>query len=161
LEDETFARYADSPAQAKEYLNRAKERRSEPVQTVADGAPVYEAEESFHARSDRKLQVSLRGNKLSVWLDGNQAVADMEVADTEAGNVFLESAWSAKAWSQRNLADDVYDGVYEKLIITENTGIDKNKEKVLFSSELTGWEKFKFRAEQKWEGVLGWFMKYL
>ena len=81
--------------------------------------------------------------------------------EQNAGSLYLGAGWNADAWSQRNLADDVYDGVFDKLIVTANTGQSPDKEQVLFSAELTGWDKMKLRISENWEKILGWFLRYL
>ena len=73
------------------------------------------------------------------------------------GGVLLGASWQGEAWSQRNLADDVYDAVFEKFTITTNTG--KDEEKVLFTTELSGWDKFVFQAKETWESILCWFLR--
>ena len=158
---ETFARYAESREQAREYLARAEKRRNEPAQSVADGGKPYLGTTSFHARADRDLVISLRGDKISVSVNGHPAADAVTVSDLERGSFYLGAGWSQDAWSQRNLADDVYDGVFEKLIVTTDTGLKPENERVLYSGELTGWERFKFRTNQIWEMILGWFLHYL
>ena len=154
---QTFARYAESGAQAREYTARSEKRQAEPAASVADGGDVYEGTQSFHARSDHQIDITLRDQYISVTVDGNKAADNLEVLDTETGSLYLGAAWGGEAWSQRNLADDVYDGVFDKLMVYAND--DSNK--VLFSSELTGWEKMKFQVNQVWETVLNWFLKHL
>jgi len=158
---ETFARYADTEAQAKEYLSRAAQRKGEPAPSVADGAEPYQGTASFHAREDRQLQIDLRANQIALSLDGKKVIEDIAVKEQNAGSLYLGAGWNADAWSQRNLADDVYDGVFDKLIVTANTGQSPDKEQVLFSAELTGWDKMKLRISENWEKILGWFLRYL
>ena len=156
---ETFARYADSPAQAKEYLARAEKRKAQPARTVAEGAAPYVPQQSFHARLDYHLRIRLHGEHILVSVDGEPTVHEMPVSVADAGDVYLMAGWDADAWSQRNLADDVYDGVFERIIIRENTGkAAVDDEKVLFTTEYSGWEKFLFQVNQKWESVLGFFL---
>ncbi|CUH97629.1 putative membrane protein [Propionispora sp. 2/2-37] len=153
---ETFIQYADSVEKAKVYAERLKHKRLEPVSGLADGAEEYVPALSIHAQGDRLLVLSLRGNKLNVAIDGKDAVTDLPVSDTQAGTVYLETAWGGSGWSQRNLADDVYDGVFEKLIITENAGTEK--EKVLFDGRVQGWEAVKLKVERSWEALINWFI---
>lgn len=157
-EYETFARYADSKEMAEEYLGRMQKRKDEPARTVDEGAEPYIGPESVKTRLDKQLDLSLKGNDLTLKLDG-ETVASVHVNNHDSGSVFLTAGWDADAWSQRNLADDVYDGVFEKLIIKTNTHDDEKDDKVLYSTELTGWDGVKFKVNQKWEAVLGWFLK--
>lgn len=152
----TFVQYTDSAEQAKVYAERLKDKQLEPASGVADGAEEYVPILSVHAQGDRLLALSLKGDRLSVTVDGKAVVADLSVSDTKAGAVYLETAWGGYGWSQRNLADDVYDGVFEKLVITENTGAEK--ERVLFDARVQGWEAVKLKLERYWESLLNWFV---
>lgn len=158
-ENITFARYATSKEQAEEYYGRAKSREAMPAASVEDGAEPYEHVQSFHRRGNHALKIDLKGDKLTVSLDGKEGPRDLTIASAGRGGVFLGASWQGEAWSQRNLADDVYDAVFEKLVITANTGKKDDEEKQLFSTELAGWDKFVFRARETWESVLFWFLR--
>lgn len=112
--------------------------------------------ESFHARLDRTLDISLDGSSLTVRLDGKEA-AKVDVGHSEDTDIGLFAGWDSRAFSQRNLADDVYDGVFEKLVITNHGKTDGTP---LYTTELKGFEKWKFVINQKWESVLGWFLRH-
>lgn len=156
-ENLAFARYAASPQQAEEYYGRAKQREAMPATSVDDGAQPYAHVQSFHRRSTHKLEIALKGSHLSLKLDEKNIPQDITVQENGQGGVLLGASWQGEAWSQRNLADDVYDAVFEKFTITTNTG--KDKEKVLFTTELSGWDKFVFRAKETWESILFWFLR--
>ena len=156
-ENLAFARYATSPQQAEEYYGRAKQREAMPAASVDDGAQPYAHVQSFHRRSTHKLEIALKGSQLSLKLDEKNFPQDITVQENGQGGVLLGASWQGEAWSQRNLADDVYDAVFEKFTITTNTG--KDKEKVLFTTELSGWDKFVFRAKETWESILFWFLR--
>ena len=160
-ENEAFARYAPSPVAAQEYLGRAETLRDTPVATVADGAEPYEGTQSFHRRSKHKLVILLRDNLLSVEIDGHTGPRELPMRLTERGSIFLGASWKGEAWSQRNLADDVYDGVFHQVRILTNTGRTGAEERVVYSSEYTGWEKTKKNMEDRWNAVINWFLKYL
>ncbi|MGP1367063.1 MAG: hypothetical protein ACTTKW_07095 [Schwartzia sp. (in: firmicutes)] len=157
LELQTFARYADSSAQANEYAARALQRQQESALSVADGGAVYEETTDRNVRSFQKLNLSLVGDTLSIRVGGAEVPA-ITVGDTAAGSLFLEAGWSDEAqWSQRNLADDVYDGRFYKLTVSA----DPAGETILYSTEYTGWPKVKARAAELWNGVLNWFIDVL
>ena len=158
-ENLTFARYADSAEQAAEYYGRAESRKSMPAATVADGAEPYEHVQSFHRRGDHQVDIALKGDSLTDSIDGKTGPKDLSVAQTGHGGVFLGASWQGEAWSQRNLADDVYDAVFNKFTVTTNTGKDDREETVLFTTQLTGMEKILFRANELWETVLFWFLR--
>lgn len=153
-----LAKYADSVEQGKNYLQRMEEKEQEAAPTLHDGEPEYIADISAHERAARQLSVSLKGGAVSVMVDGKEAAKDISIADEQAGMVFLETAWGGYGWSQRNLADDVYDGVFEQLLITENTGAEK--ENVLFDGRLQGLEAVKGKAVSLWETVINWFIRH-
>lgn len=155
---ETFARYADSTDQASEYMAQLQKKKEEPVATIADGAEEYKGTQSFHARLDKNLGVDLKDDNLTLIYEGKIVADSIRVRVIDNGGVYLLAAWNNDAWSQRNLADDVYDGIFSELIIKANTGMDEDKERVLYTAELTGWEKFKLDLKRKWETVLGFFL---
>ncbi len=156
---ETFIKYADSVEKAKLYTERLKDKTLQYAPTVADGAQEYVPALSAHAKGDRLLALSLGGDRLSITVDGKEAVKDLPISNTKAGAIYLETAWGEYGWSQRNLADDVYDGVFAKLMITENTGAEK--EKILFDGRLQGFSAVKYKIKGLWEALINWFIVHL
>lgn len=155
---ETFAKYAPSARQAKVYVDRLQQRSGEAAPSVAEGAEEYVTAISPHAKGERLLNIALKGDELRVVIDKKEA-AVLKTALAAAGSVYLETAWGGWGFSQRNLADDVYDGVFERLVVTENTGAEK--EQVLFDSKLHGFAAFKLRAQQYWTALINWFIVHL
>ena len=160
-ENEAFARYAPSPAAANEYMGRANDMRERYAATVDDGAAPYEGRESFHRRGKCKLTIHLSGDSLSVEVDGHMGPDRLPLSRTERGAIFLGSSWQGEAWSQRNLADDVYDGVFKKVRVLTETGREDDEERLLYTSEYKGLEKAKYRAGEIWDKVLRWFLEYV
>ena len=155
----TLLQYANSPEKAKAYAVRLENKTLEVAPTVAEGAEPYIPEISVHAKGDRRVALSLKGDKLTIIVDDKEAISDLPVTNTKVGAIFLESAWGGYGQSQRNLADDVYDGVFDKLIISENTGAEH--ERILFDSKLEGFDNVKFTVKQLWEALVDFFVKYL
>ncbi len=160
-ENEAFARYADSPAEAKEYLSRANQRERESAASVEDGAEPDDAVTSFHERSSHDIDIAFKDDQLTVTLDGKTACSNLPIGNAQRGSIFLGADWKADAWSQRNLADDVYDGVFDKFTVLSNTGKDEKDEKVLFTMQYTGLEHYEHRAKEIWEAILKWFLTNL
>ena len=160
-ENEAFARYASSPIAAREYLGRAEALRDESVPTVADGAEPYEGTESFHRRGNHKIVILLRDELLSVEIDGHMGPKELPVRITDRGSIFLGASWQGEAWSQRNLADDVYDAVFHQVRLLSHTGRAGSDERLIYTSEYTGWEKTKKNMEERWDALIGWFLEYL
>lgn len=123
-ENEAFARSADSPAEAKEYLARAEYRKQQPAASVEDGAEPDTEMTSFHERSSHDIDIAFKDDALTVTVDGKPAVEDLSLGNTQRGGILLGADWKSDAWSQRNLADDVYDGVFEKFTVLSNPGKD-------------------------------------
>lgn len=103
----------------------------------------------------RKLDVTLENNKISLSIDGVSLAENLEVSNTNGGSVYLESKWAEYGYSQRNLSDDVYDGIFEKLKITD---LNDNK---LYDSSFNGIEKIAFNIKNLYNNIINWFIKYL
>ena len=153
---ETFVKYAESVEKAKFYAAKLKDKSLENAPTVSAGAEEYVPDLSTNAKGDRMLTLSLKGDKISLMVDGKDAVKELPISSEKKGAIYLETAWGGYGWSQRNLADDVYDGVFEQLIITENTGVDK--ENILFDSRVQGFDVIKFKIKKIWETLINWFI---
>lgn len=157
LELKTFARYAESPLQAKEYSARMLAREAEAAASVDDGAPYDEEVTERLLKPIQPVRISLEKDKLAVKI-GETPLPDIKVSNLASGSLYLEAGWSEKeVWNQRNLADDVYDGRFHKLMVTA----DAKGDTVLYTTEYYGWEKIKARGQEIWDDVLIWFMKNL
>ncbi|MBT8858792.1 hypothetical protein ACXO8N_03550 [Lactobacillus delbrueckii subsp. bulgaricus] len=58
--------------------------------------------------------------------------------------------------SQRNIADDVYDGAFKDLVITSPDG-----ERVYYDNRLHGWELVSYHWKYFWNKVIDWFINNL
>lgn len=154
---ETFTRYAQTTEFAKIQAERLKDKYIENPRTIEEGVPKYEPQLSYHSRNVLNVKIYLKGNKLTVNVNGKDAAKDMILADDKAGNIYLGAAWSGYGWNQKNLADDVFDGVFDKLVITENTGAAK--EKVLYDENFTGMQGFYADIKRAWLYVIDWFIR--
>jgi hypothetical protein len=146
----------------REYKNQT---RMEPLEkpedrdlkVIENGTGDYIPKIQIDDPGNRKVDIYLQNNTLTVNIDNKEAVRNLPVFKTEAGYIYLESAWSEYGYSQRNLADDVYDGVFEDLVITE---IDDEK-KILYINKLQGIELVKEMVLQRWNKILDWFIENL
>lgn len=107
--------------------------------------------------SNHKLVVSLKGNQLTVIIDEVTKVENLEVPVKEKGCVYLQSGWGGEAYSQRNLADDVYDGVFKKVKVTQATGA--GEETVLYDNMLHGTEKVFADVRRFWNNLVNLFVE--
>ena len=99
----------------------------------------------------------MKGDKINLYVDDELVVCDIKINESlnKSGSVYLQSSWDEYGFSQRNIADDVYDGVFKDLKITDSNGIE------LYSNELKGVEKGKYLIKIYFENVLNWFIKNL
>ncbi|MDD4722145.1 MAG: glycoside hydrolase [Acidaminococcaceae bacterium] len=154
---ETFARYAQTKEVAQIQAERLKDKYIENPKTIEEGAPKYEPQLSYHSRSVFKVKINLKGKKLTVNIDGKDAAKDIILTNDKAGNIYLGADWGGYGWSQKNLADDVFDGVFDKLLITENTGADN--EKVLYDEHFTGVQGVYASIKRAWMHLIDWFIR--
>jgi hypothetical protein len=103
----------------------------------------------------KKVNITLINKKLTLAIDGKKIVEGLEVNNQNEGSVFLESAWGEYGYSQRNIADDVYDGVFKSFKVT-----DINNE-VLFDSSLKGVEAVTYKVKSSYNKLVNWFIKNL
>jgi hypothetical protein len=104
---------------------------------------------------NRFIEVNLGNNKLSLKLDNEMIVDKLEVNLNESGSIYLESLWGEYGYSQRNIADDVYDGIFHKLKITNM------KDEILFDSTLKGLEAAEHNIKGTWNKIINWFIQNL
>ena len=155
---EAFAKYADSTEMAKRYFDQSKEKQSEAAATIDQGAKEYNPTISVHERGKRLVNIELNGSNIQVLIDGREAFSGT-VDNSGAGSVALESAWGGYGWSQRNLADDAYDGVFENLVIKDIPA--EGAGTILYSDQLSGFEAFKYQVKKTWDYVINWFIVHL
>lgn len=103
----------------------------------------------------KKVDIILSGKKLNLAIDEKKIVEDLEVSNENEGSIFLESAWGEYGYSQRNIADDVYDGVFKSFKVT-----DINNE-VLYDSSLKGFEALTYKVKSSFNKLVNWFIKNL
>ena len=124
--------------------------------TVEEGAEEYVEDININDPADRQLHIEIKDDKLRVSVDGYYAVEDVQIDSADAGYIFIMSGWGGEAYSQRNLADDVYDGVFVDFEVTQNTGA--KEEIVLYDDKLHGLDWFMWKAKHIWTVVLNWFI---
>lgn len=114
-------------------------------------------EEKFDIRDggSRKVDITLVNDKISVDIDGTNIAKDLDVTNENQGSIYLESAWGEYGYSQRNIADDVYDGVFKKFRITD---VNDNE---LYDSSLKGVDSIIYSLRNFTDKIIDWFIKYL
>lgn len=156
---ETDIKYAKDVETAKKLNEQLKEKKAVQAASVEEGAEEYVPEIGISQEGKRFLKVVLENDELSVIIDDKTVTEHLSVSVIEAGGVYLEAAPAKDGYSQRNLTDDVYDGVFKNLVIskydTEKTGY------ILYDNRLSGWDKFTDTLQQGWDSLINWFIKYL
>lgn len=113
----------------------------EEVKTVEEGADKYIPSIQINEPGNRQLTIKIQDNQLSVFVDQKKVTQNLSLSGTTSGYIYLESAWSEYGYSQRNIADDVYDGVFQDLLITDAKG------NILYDNQLQGWAQIKDKVE--------------
>lgn len=77
----------------------------------------------------------------------------VKLAGQPAGGLALESIFGGFGASQRNIADDVYDGVFKNLVVTS-----PDDQRTYYDECLRGWDLFKDKWNNFWNAVINWFI---
>lgn len=159
-EMESLIKYADINEDTTEYREVKTEAEALSPMTVEEGAEEYEADIDINELGKREVKIRLSGDEVSVWVDDKPAVNHLKVTVLNAGNIGLGCCWGGYGWSQRNLADDVYDGVFEELSVT--TVPDRqNRAEILYDNCLHGLDAAANTIKNGWNKIINWFIKNL
>ena len=144
----------------KKLINPTKMEPQEEIEnqeapSIEDGSEAYVPELQLKDLGERKVNIQVQGSSLSLWVDDKIAVQDLKIESKDASYVFLESTWVESAYSQRNIYDDVYDGVFSDISITDI------QENTLYKNKLEGIELYKEQVKTKWNKLVSWFIKNL
>jgi len=136
------------PEESKQIVKDLEAKKEE---TLFNGSMPYVPDIQVSDPQDRKVEISLVDDTLTVAIDGKQA-AQVKVSVMDAGAVELSCIWGGYGYNQRNLADDVYDGVFKDLVIS-----DAKTEAVVFENRLKNQEVLGDKLADLWQTVTGWF----
>lgn len=156
---EARLKYATDVETAKKLNEQLRVKREEQTVSVADGAKKYVPEIGISEEGNRLMKVILENDHLSVFIDDRPAAEHIPVSVKEAGGICLAAAPVTDGYSQRNLADNVYDGVFKNLVISRPDRDDT--ETVIYDNRLAGTEKLADNIQRVWNSVINWFIKYL
>lgn len=155
-EKELEVQYAANVDRSKDAAVELAMLNNEDAATVEEGAEEYIEDININDPADRKLHIAVKGDKLSVAVDDYYALQEEQIESVDAGYVFIMSGWGGEAYSQRNLSDDVYDGVFVDFEVTQNTGAEE--EAVLYDNKLHGLDWLLWKADSIWKTVINWFI---
>ena len=142
-------RFAASSADSLVFYAAAQKARAQQADSVADGAEEYVPEIQINEQGDTKLTITLTGSTLQVSVGDTDVTGALETSVTAEGGVALGASWGGWGYSQRNVADDVYDGVFKDLTITDQG-------ETLYTNTLNGWQKFANAVADLWNRTLNW-----
>ncbi len=148
-----FARYAVSHDQSVEYKKLAEEAASVEVKSVEEGAEEYRPTIQINELGNRKLDITLSGDKITVKIDDKPVWSDREVSSSNGGGIYLQSAWTEYGYSQRNIADDVYDAVFSRVEI-KNSETDE----MIYTNKLQGVDKSVQIVKDTVNNLINWFI---
>ena len=91
---------------------------------IRDGAEPYIPDLDISRQNSRTLRIRLKDGEIYLWLDDTPVAARLPVAPGAGNRLFLEAEVTrgTERFSQANLSDDVYDGVFNELRITDLDG---------------------------------------
>ncbi|WMJ84823.1 glycosyltransferase [Oscillospiraceae bacterium LTW-04] len=150
-------KYAPSVEQAASIAERLQKVQQHTTESVKEGAEEFLPNIDLNELQNKTMTILLERNNLSVVIDGVEAVSHLQVKSSPAGLVALESRSSTQNYSQRNLTDDVYDGVFRDVVITEH---DRNGDMV-FDGRLKAVEKAIDTTKTLWHRLINWFIETL
>jgi hypothetical protein len=104
---------------------------------------------------NKKIDVTLIDKKLTLAIDKKKVVEGLEVNDINQGSILLGASWGEYGYSQRNIVDDVYDGVFKDFKVTDINN------KVLYDSSLKGVEALTYNIKSSFNKLVNWFIKNL
>ncbi|HML45337.1 MAG TPA: glycoside hydrolase [Clostridia bacterium] len=108
--------------QAEESQRIAQELTLKKADTSKANNEPYIPDITLKDAGDHFVEIAYTGRAITVTVDGKVAVSDLLVDGGLSGGIALRSAWSEYGFSQRNLADDVYDGAFQSLYLTSLQG---------------------------------------
>ncbi|BCN30149.1 polysaccharide deacetylase family protein [Anaeromicropila herbilytica] len=105
------------------------------------------------------VDVTLKRDSINVEINNKKVVNDLIVSNQSSGDLYLASTASKYGYRQRNIVDDVYDGVFQDLVVYKIS--EENHNKIIFDNRLKGQDKVKEEVKDGWERVVNWFIKNL
>lgn len=146
-------RFSSSASDSLVFYNASNEAKSEEALSVKDGGEEYIPSIEINELGNTDLKISLKDSIINVTVDGENITNDVEVSIIEEGNIVLGASYGGAGYSQRNVADDVYDGVFKDLIIKDS---ETNTE--LFDNSLHGFEIIFNTLKNTWNTIINWFI---
>ncbi len=152
-------RYAKDVDKAAKYTEMLTEASKTESRSVDDGAATYVPMIDIRDPGYRELKITLDGSRMFVEVDGKPA-AELEISGGSGDKLSICSAWGGMGWSQSNIYDSVYDGVFEKLSVTSLPDADGHTQ-VIYDDLLHGMERAVNLISKAFNDVVDWFITNL
>lgn len=154
------AHYADTLQDTMAYRNEANAMKNQNVASVDEGGDVYVPVTQINELGNRKLKLRLLNGKLSVWVNQVLAIDRLPVSKEAIDGLFLMAHYvedgTTKGTSQRNIYDNVCDGVFEKVLLTTTPyGEDVQ---ICYDNRLSGLELALTTVKRMFDRVVNWFI---
>lgn len=157
------AHYADTLQDTMAYRNEANAMKNQGVASVDEGGEAYIPETQINDLGNRKLKLRLENGKLSVWVNQVLAVDRLHVSKGAIDGLFLMAHHvedgTTKGTSQRNIYDNVCDGVFEKVLLT--TAQYGEDVQICYDNRLSGLELAVTTVKRMFDRVVNWFITNL
>lgn len=151
LEENLYERNKTPSLDIDNVVEQIQQLNDEDTDMSEDYIPTMQINEA----GNRLLTITLIDDKMEIKIDDKSAVSDIQLTRVEKGSVYLESGYVDLGYSQRNIADDVYDGVFEDLVIWDGN------EQILYDNSLNGFEEIIYSIKDTWSSIINWFIKTL
>ncbi|MBP5745078.1 MAG: glycoside hydrolase [Lachnospiraceae bacterium] len=155
-EYEAFARRAGSHNESVEYKKLKAQAQALEARSVREGAKEYKRTFQISDPGNRKIDITLKDNRITVYVDDKPMWEKYELTESDPGDICLSCAWGDFRYSQRNIADDVYDGVFSEVVIR-----DPDTDTEIYSNLYKGKEKATNALTGFWDSLINWFIKNL
>lgn len=155
-EYEAFARRAGSHNESVEYKKLKAQAQALEARSVREGAKEYKRTFQISDPGNRKIDITLKDNRITVYVDDKPMWEKYELNESDPGDICLSCAWGDFRYSQRNIADDVYDGVFSEVVIR-----DPDTDTEIYSNLYKGKEKATNALTGFWDSLINWFIKNL
>lgn len=147
---ETYLDMNISSLKRQEYLDKIEELSSKKNQKSEEYIPEIDIKEA----QDRDIEIVINDDEILIKVDDKEVIKDMKITNTTSGDMFLVALPIEDGYSQRNIRDQVYDGVFSQVTLTSDN-------QTIFTSTLSGVEKIKYYTSTYFEKVIHWFVETL
>ncbi len=127
------------------------------IDRIEENANLYIPEIQINEPGNRDVSLYLKDDRLSIYIDKDLLVEDLSISKASPGSIYLKAGWGGGGYSQRNLSDTIYDGVFEDLVIRD---LDDGGQ-TIYINKLEGTDLIINRISKRWNRIINWFIKNL